>query len=66
MMNRTIKSFGILLLMVGTAMAQSDFEGVITMTTTNAEIKEKAELTWYLKAESSRMDVRSSADGHTS
>ena len=65
-MNRTIKSLGILLLMVGTAMAQSNFEGVITMTTTNAEIKEKAELTWYLKAESSRMDVRSSADGHIS
>ena len=65
-MNRTIKSLGILLLMVGTAMAQSNFEGVITMTTTNAEINEKAELTWHLKAESSRMDVRSSADGHTS
>lgn len=48
-----------------TAMAQN-FEGVINMTTANTELKEEATLTWYLKGEKSRMDINSSADGHSS
>lgn len=48
-----------------TAMAQN-FEGVITMKTSNSELKEEATLTWYLKGDRSRMDINSSADGHSS
>jgi hypothetical protein len=43
-----------------------NFEGVITMTTTNAAMKEDASVTWYLKGDKSRMDIVSKADGHNS
>jgi hypothetical protein len=68
-MNKTIRAL-MLMALIGLgampAMAQSTFEGVITMTTTNTAIKETAEVTWYLKGESSRMDIRSMADGMAS
>lgn len=54
-----------LFMMANLVMAQS-FEGVITMNTTNEAIKEQATLTWYLKNGNSRMDIQSSADGHSS
>lgn len=47
------------------AFAQN-FEGVITMNTTNGEIDEKASLTWYLKGDKSRMDIQSQAGEHAS
>ena len=40
--------------------AQS-FEGVITITTVNEEMEEKASLIWYLKGDKSRMDIESKA-----
>lgn len=43
-----------------------DFEGVITMNTTNTAMKEQATVTWYLKNGDSRMDIHSDADGHSS
>ena len=43
-----------------------NFEGIITMTTTNAAMKEDASVTWYLKGDKSRMDIVSKADGHNS
>lgn len=43
-----------------------NFEGVITMTTTNAAMKEDASVTWYLKGDKSRMDIVSKADDHNS
>lgn len=52
-----------LMLLSLTVSAQGAFEGVISMTTTNTEISETTEVTWYLKGERSRMDMRSSADG---
>ena len=54
-----------LVLISSLAFAQN-FEGVITMNTSNAEIKEEASLTWYLKANSSRIDIKSRADGYDS
>jgi len=48
------------------AMAQSRFEGVITMNTTNAAMKETATVTWYLKDGRSRLDFNSQAgDTHS-
>ncbi|MFT6211560.1 MAG: hypothetical protein ACJAYA_001056 [Bacteroidia bacterium] len=46
------------------AFAQN-FEGVITMNTVNEEMEEKASLTWYLKGDKSRMDIKSQAGEHT-
>lgn len=62
---KLINVLSVLLLMTSQIMAQS-FEGVITMNTTNEEMKEKATVAWYLKGERSRMDISSSADGHNS
>lgn len=53
------------LLTLNVAVAQQ-FEGIISMNTTNQGLKEEASITWYLKGTDSRMDVRSTADGHTS
>lgn len=47
-------------------MAQSDFEGVITMTTTNTAVKDKASVKWYFKNGSSRMEFDSQAGEHHS
>lgn len=41
-----------------------NFEGVITMNTTNEAMMETATLTWYLKGENSRMDIDSKAGDH--
>ncbi|MCF8256306.1 MAG: DUF4412 domain-containing protein [Flavobacteriales bacterium] len=54
-----------LMLLSVAVFAQGAFEGVITMTTTNAEIKETTEVTWYLKGERSRMDMRSTTPDYT-
>ncbi|MFM1876274.1 MAG: hypothetical protein RL266_2011 [Bacteroidota bacterium] len=43
-----------------------NFEGVVTMSTTNAAMKEDASVSWFLKGDKSRMDIVSKADGHTS
>ena len=45
------------------AVAQS-FEGIITMNTVNEEIEEKATLSWYLKGDKSRVDIKSQAGKH--
>ncbi|MCF8462240.1 MAG: DUF4412 domain-containing protein [Flavobacteriales bacterium] len=50
----------LILTMTSWSMAQN-FEGVITMNTTNEAMKEKASLTWYLKGNKSRMDISSQA-----
>lgn len=47
------------------AFAQS-FEGVISMNTTNEELKESATVTWYLKGDRSRMDIVSKAGEYNS
>ena len=57
--------FATLVLISNFVFAQN-FEGVITMNTSNSEIKENATLTWYLKDSGSRMDIKSSADGYDS
>ena len=54
------------LVLVSNLVVAQSFEGVITMNTSNAEIKEDATLTWYLKGNNSRMDIKSSADGYDS
>lgn len=56
----------LMLLPLGAVIAQGAFEGVITMTTTNAEIKETTQVTWYLKGQRSRMDMRSTTPDYTS
>lgn len=43
------------------AHAQSGFEGVVTYSTTNASINEKATVTWYHKNGENRMDFNSHA-----
>lgn len=43
------------------AHAQSGFEGVVTYSTTNASINEKATVTWYHKNGENRMDFNSQA-----
>lgn len=53
----------IALVFVGNSFAQN-FEGVIRMNTTNADQKEEATLTWYLKDGNSRMDISSKAENH--
>lgn len=55
----------VVMLISSFAFAQN-FEGVITMNTVNAEIEEKASLTWYLKGEKSRMDIQSQAGEYAS
>jgi hypothetical protein len=55
----------LMILPLGAAFAQGAFEGVISMTTTNAEIKESTEVTWYLKGDRSRMDMRSTTPDYT-
>ena len=45
--------------------AQSGFEGVITMNTSNETMKEKASISWYLKGDKSRMDISSQAGEHS-
>ena len=55
----------VMLFATSTLVAQS-FEGVINMTTTNSEMKEEASVVWYLKGDRSRMDIKSTADGHNS
>jgi hypothetical protein len=52
-----------LMLLSVTMFAQGAFEGVITMTTTNAEIGETTQVKWALKGDRSRMDMQSSAEG---
>ena len=47
------------------AFAQN-FGGVITMNTSNEELKETASVTWYLKGDKSRMDIDSKAGDHNS
>jgi len=47
-----------------TALAQS-FEGVITLNTTNEAMKEQATVTWYMKGNSSRLDIHSQAGEYT-
>lgn len=47
-------------------LAQGAFEGVITMTTTNVEIKETANVTWYLSGQRSRMDMSSKTPDYAS
>lgn len=53
------------LICAGSISAQN-FEGIINLNTTNAELKEEASVTWYLKGDRSRMDIRSSAGEHNS
>ena len=53
------------MLVVGVANAQSNFEGVITLNTTNEAMKESASITWYLKGDDSRMDIDSKAGDHS-
>ena len=60
---KTIYTLAILLT-ASWSMAQN-FEGVITMKTTNEVMKETASLTWYLKGDKSRMEISSQADGHS-
>ncbi|MGB0918365.1 MAG: DUF4412 domain-containing protein, partial [Flavobacteriales bacterium] len=54
------------LVIISNMVVAQSFEGVIKMNTSNAEIKEEASVTWYLKGNSSRMDIKSTADGHDS
>lgn len=54
-----------LMLLSVAVFAQGAFEGVITMTTTNVEIKETTAVTWYLKGEHSRMEMRSTTPDYT-
>jgi len=64
--NKTMRGVMVMALMGMSTMhtlAQSTFEGVITMQTSNTAIKETADVTWYLKGEDSRMEFRSMADG---
>lgn len=61
---RTIYTL-IAVMAVNWAMAQN-FEGVISMTTSNEAMKETATLTWYLKGDRSRMDIVSQAGDHNS
>lgn len=64
---RKLKTIFVLLASVVSANTfAQNFEGVITMTTTNAAMKEDASVTWYLKGDKSRMDIVSKADGHNS
>jgi hypothetical protein len=50
-----------LMLLSTAVLAQGAFEGVITMTTTNAEISETTQVKWSLKGGHSRMDMQSSS-----
>jgi hypothetical protein len=59
-------TFTAALVLISSLSFAQNFEGVITMNTSNAEIKEEASLTWYLKANSSRIDIKSRADGYDS
>jgi len=43
-----------------------NFEGVITMNTVNEDVAEKASLTWYLKGDKSRMDIKSQTNDYAS
>jgi hypothetical protein len=64
---RKLKTIFVLLAAVVSANTfAQNFEGVITMTTTNSAMKEDASVTWYLKGDKSRMDIVSKADGHNS
>lgn len=54
-----------LMLLSVAVFSQGAFEGVITMTTTNAEIQETTAVTWYLKGERSRMEMRSTTPDYT-
>lgn len=56
--------FAALMFVSSAVLAQSNFEGVITMNTTNEAMKEKATVTWYLKGNSSRLDINSQAGEH--
>lgn len=59
-------SFVAALLLASAATFAQQFEGVINMNTSNAEMKEEATVVWYLKDGKSRMDISSQADGHSS
>lgn len=69
-MIRSIVFAALMLTLIGLSaevcVAQGSFEGVLLMKTTNSEMKETADLIWYLKGESSRMEISSVADGHSS
>lgn len=55
-----------MILVAANAVSAQNFEGVINMNTSNADMKEEATVTWYLKGDRSRMDINSTADGHSS
>lgn len=57
---RTVGTFLVALFLANFTFAQS-FEGVITMNTSNSEMKEEASITWYQKGDRSRMDIVSQA-----
>jgi hypothetical protein len=59
---KTMKTiFTLAILMVANWSMAQNFEGVITMNTTNEAMKEKASVTWYLQGDKSRMDISSQA-----
>jgi len=58
--------FALTLMCISHMVVAQNFEGVITMNTANTKMKEEATVTWYLKGDRSRMDIRSVADGHSS
>ena len=49
------------LVLVSSVASAQNFEGVITMNTSNETMKETASVTWYLKGNDSRMDINSKA-----
>lgn len=62
---RKLTLLPLMLLTVTTFAQQGAFEGVVTMTTTNAEIGETTSVKWHLKGDRSRMDMQSSAEGQS-
>lgn len=58
--------YTVMAILVSSLSFAQNFEGVITMSTANGEIDEKASLTWYLKGDKSRMDIKSQAGEHAS
>ena len=62
---KTMRNLYVAVLVLASAFANAqNFEGVITMNTSNESLSETATLTWYLKGGSSRMEIDSKAGDH--